>query len=88
MPACFAWLQRVVESGERQEGIEYRVQHMNGKWYWHTSSAVPFKGGNNTIAGYYGIATDITERKQAREEKIAREQLQIIAQHIEAAMIS
>ena len=88
LPACFAWLQRVVESGERQEGIEYRVQHMNGKWYWHTSSAVPFKGGNNTIAGYYGIATDITERKQAREEKIAREQLQIIAQHIEAAMIS
>ncbi|MFN2359361.1 MAG: PAS domain-containing protein, partial [Desulfotignum sp.] len=37
VPDCFAFLQKVVETGQRQEGVEYRVRHINGKWCWHTS---------------------------------------------------
>ena len=85
VPACFVWLQNVIQSGKRQEGIEYRVQHLDGRWFLHTSSAVPFKDETNSITGYYGIATDITERRRALEEKIAMEQKLLLAMHTEKA---
>ena len=65
---CMAWLQKVSETGKRQEGVEYRVRHINGSFFWHTSSAVPLKNEAGTIIGFEGIARDITERKQAEEE--------------------
>ncbi|MCJ7727601.1 MAG: PAS domain S-box protein [Actinobacteria bacterium] len=64
---CQAFLQRTVETGERQTGIEYRVQHADGSWRWHTSNAVPLKDEADTVVGYEGIARDITERKKAEE---------------------
>jgi len=69
MPGCMAFLKSVIETGQRQSGVEYRVQHKNGTWRWHTSSAVPFKDENGTVIGFYGIAKDITENKQIREER-------------------
>ena len=65
IPACLAWLQKVIETGQRQEGIEYRVQHQDGTWYWHTSSAVPIKDETGATIVLNGIARDITERKQS-----------------------
>ena len=65
--ACMVWLQKVITTGQRQEGIEYRVQHINGTWYWHTSSAVPLLNEANMVVGFEGIARDITERKIAEE---------------------
>jgi PAS domain S-box-containing protein len=64
---CMAWLKKVVETGQRQEGIEYRVRHIDGSWCWHTSSAVPLRDEAGMVAGYYGIARDITERKRTEE---------------------
>jgi PAS domain S-box-containing protein len=63
IPLCMAFLKSVIETGQRKEGVEYRVKHANGTWRWHTSSAVPFKDESG-VAGYYGIARDITERKK------------------------
>jgi len=68
IPGCMVFLQSVIETGQRQEGLEYRVQHTDGTWYWHTSSAVPLKDEAGTIVGFYGIARDITERKQIEGE--------------------
>ncbi|MBA3075816.1 MAG: transporter substrate-binding domain-containing protein [Anaerolineae bacterium] len=62
------FLQKVIETGQRQEGVEYRVKHVNGTWRWHTSSAVPTKDETSVIVGFEGIAYDITKRKQAEEE--------------------
>jgi PAS domain S-box-containing protein len=67
LPGCMEFLKLVIETGQRQEGVEYRVQHTDGTWYWHTSSAVPFKDEAGTMVGFYGIARDITERKVAEE---------------------
>jgi len=69
LPACFEFLQKVL-AGQRQEGLEYRVQHINGEWRWHTSSATPAKDTDGLVIGYEGIARDITERKQAEQELI------------------
>lgn len=69
IPICMIFLKSVIEKGERQSGAEYRVMRKNGAWYWHTSSAVPFKDEKGAVLGFYGIARDITERKQIREER-------------------
>ena len=76
---CMAFLKSVIETGEQQEGVEYRVLHINGIWDWHTSSAVPIKDKTGTITGFYGIARDITERKRA--EKALKEQLDSLAEN-------
>ena len=64
LPGCLVWLQKVIETGQRQEGIEYRVRHIDGSWRWHTSSAVPLRDKDGTVIGFEGTARDITERRQ------------------------
>jgi len=66
---CLAWLNQVIGTGCRQEGIEYRARHVDGSWFWHTSSAVPLKDETGKTIGFEGISRDITGRKAA-EDKI------------------
>ncbi len=67
VPACAEWLKKVIETGERQEGVEYRVCHLDGTWCWHTSSAVPLRNESGTVIGFEGTARDITESKHVEE---------------------
>jgi PAS domain S-box-containing protein len=60
---CWSWLRKVIETGQRKEGVEYRVRHADGSWRWHTSGAVPFRNETGKVIGFDGIAYDITERK-------------------------
>jgi diguanylate cyclase (GGDEF)-like protein/PAS domain S-box-containing protein len=64
---CLLWLEQAIKTGLRQEGIEYRVQHADGTWYWHTSSAVPLRDKAGAVIGIEGTARDITERKAAED---------------------
>ena len=61
LPACTAWMGKVLSTGLRQTGIEYRVRHVDGSWRWHSSSAVPLKDKSGVIVGFEGIASDIHE---------------------------
>jgi len=63
-----AFMQRAVEAGQRQTGIEYRLQHADGSWRWYNTRAVPQKDDADTVVGYEGIASDITERKPTEDE--------------------
>ena len=83
--ACMVWLKNGITTGQRQEGIEYRVKHLDGRWFLHTSSAVPYKDETKAFVGFYGIATDITERRRALEEKNEIEQILLLAKHNEKA---
>lgn len=79
IPGCLAWLKNVLESDQRQKGVEYRVKHLDGSWRWHISSAMPFKDKNGIIVGFEGTARDITDRKIAEEEiKLKNEELLLI----------
>ncbi len=71
LPGCMAHMQSAIATGKRQEGIEYRVRHIDGSWRWHTTRAVLLRDESGAIAGCEGTASDITGRKQA-EERIAR----------------
>ena len=80
VPACMVWLQKVIETGQRQEGIEYRVRHIDGSWRWHTSSAVPLWDEAGMVIGFEGSARDITENKLA-EEKLAESARKLAARN-------
>jgi len=68
---CLVFLQKVIATGTRHEGIEYRVQRNDGAWRWHTSSAAPVWDAAGAVIGFEGFARDITARTHA--EKALRE---------------
>jgi hypothetical protein len=59
------FLRAAIETGQRQEGVEYRVRHIDGSWRWHTTSGVPLRDEAGTVVGFVGTARDITERRRA-----------------------
>ena len=63
---CYVFLNAVLETGEKQSGIEYRVKHKDGRWRWHTSNASCLKDREGNVTSFVGIARDITEKKQAQ----------------------
>jgi PAS domain S-box-containing protein len=67
LAGCMVFLHAAIDTGQRQEGVEYRVRHIDGSWHWHTSSAVPLRDESGTVICFEGTARDITESKQAEE---------------------
>ncbi len=64
---CRQFLRRVIETGEPQSEVEYRVRHQDGSWRWHTSNAAASRDAEGRVTGCNGIARDITERKRLEE---------------------
>jgi PAS domain S-box-containing protein len=60
---CRVFLERVIATGKKQAGVEYRVKNEIGTWRWHTTNASPVRDAAGNIVTYMGIARDITERK-------------------------
>ncbi|MFQ5790893.1 MAG: PAS domain S-box protein, partial [Acidobacteriota bacterium] len=67
VPRCLAFLDKVLKTGKKQRGIEYRVKHKDGSWRWHTSNGSILKTSQGETI-YAGIAHDITERKRFEAE--------------------
>ncbi len=65
--ACRAFLRRVVRTGEKQQGVRYRVRRKDGQWRWHVSHASPVKDAKGDVTAYVGIARDATEQVRAEE---------------------
>ncbi|MBN1116927.1 MAG: PAS domain S-box protein, partial [Bacteroidales bacterium] len=72
---CIDFLNKVLTTGEKQSGVEYRVKHKNGTWRWHNSTGAPIKDENGNFVSYIGVGRDVTEQKIALEEKIRRKTL-------------
>jgi len=56
-------------------GYEARFQRAGGEWRWLEVSCAPRLNVNGTVAGYVGMAVDITERRRAETELRASEKL-------------
>lgn len=68
LPACQAAFQKLLTGQERVTGLEYRVQHKDGSWRWHTSNVAVVKDAAGNMAYCVGIAHDISDRKAAEVE--------------------
>jgi PAS domain S-box-containing protein len=71
LAAFDAWLAEVRDEKRRVSGIEYRVRHLDGRWRWHSSTALPRLDGSGAVVGFQVIARDICEKKEM-EERLAR----------------
>ncbi len=56
-------------SANGQEVIDYRYQHKNGAWIYLESHGVPFRNGQGAVEGLLLVTRDISERKQAEQER-------------------
>ncbi len=62
-----ASLRRMIETGQRQSLVQYRVRHMDGSWRWYMSRGNPIKDDAGIVVGYQGITRDITELKHMEQ---------------------
>ncbi|MBE9208947.1 PAS domain-containing protein [Nostoc sp. LEGE 06077] len=64
LSACTDYFTKVLTTGQQQDAIEYRIQHKNGNWQWHSCYLSAIKDASGTIIYFIGICHDITVRKQ------------------------
>ena len=62
-------IEQVVESGERIQGIEFRMRQHDGQHRWYSSNAAPLINDKDQVQGISGIARDISEYRAAEVER-------------------
>jgi PAS domain S-box-containing protein len=67
LEVCKSFLEKVIATGKRQRGVEYRVKHKDGRWRWHHSSGSINLVANGSIE-FIGIAYDVTDVKVIQEQ--------------------
>ena len=78
VPACNAFLTRVLSTGEKQRGVEYRVLHKNGTWLWYTANGSRIVDQDGSVS-FVGIGRDITEQKLVQNELMKTQKLESIS---------
>ncbi|GEM_PF-519461 len=58
-----------LRAGQEPPPLEYRIMHKDGSIRWVRNIAVVERDTTGTVVGYDGLLTDITERKQAEQER-------------------
>ncbi|MDA8430359.1 MAG: PAS domain S-box protein [Geobacteraceae bacterium] len=64
---CFEFLQKVLTTGSKQSGVEYRVRCKDGCYLWYTANGSLIQDPDNDSTTFIGIGRDITERKKTEE---------------------
>ncbi len=64
---CRLFLEKIISTKQKQQGVRYRVKHVNGQYVWHTSNASPLLDENGNVRSYVGIARDVTTVKKAED---------------------
>lgn len=64
---CFEFLQKVMTTGEKQYGVEYRVRCKDGHFIWYKANGALIRDERNNSFTFIGIGRDISERKSAEE---------------------
>ncbi|MEI6206011.1 MAG: PAS domain S-box protein [Desulfuromonadales bacterium] len=65
--SCFAFLQKTMDTGKKQSGIEYRVRCKDGSYVWYTANGAPMTDPVDGTLTFAGIGRDITERRQIED---------------------
>ncbi|MBN1409207.1 MAG: PAS domain S-box protein [Spirochaetales bacterium] len=84
LEVCEEFLGKVLSTGKPQQGINYRIKHMDGTWRWHTSVGSRVAEARGSPHYYVGIAQDITWSKKVEEDRVKLEQQLFQAQKMES----
>ncbi|MBW4448223.1 MAG: PAS domain S-box protein [Spirirestis rafaelensis WJT71-NPBG6] len=63
IPRCLEAFQKVVTTGEKQSGIEYRVRLKDNSWQWHATNISTSQDANGNLL-LLSVSRVIAERKQ------------------------
>lgn len=87
LPACLHFLQEILTTGIRQNGLEYRIRHKNGDWLWFVSNASIVTDASTNEPVFLGIGHNISELKQvaAKLQELNEELEQRVQERTEAA---
>jgi PAS domain S-box-containing protein len=67
--------QRCIDGENDYIAIEYRMQHKNGSWRWILGRGAILKDESGKVYRFAGTHTDITEKKNAENERLRLTQL-------------
>ena len=65
---CLDCFQKMLDTGDKVIGIEYRTKHKDKSWKWHRSNLSPLRDSDGNVLYYIGIAHDFTELKKVMED--------------------
>jgi PAS domain S-box-containing protein len=74
------WMEAVA-TGKPHEN-ESRYRRSDGQYRWHLDRGVPLRGEDGNIVKWYGVATDIEDRKRAEHERERLRQLEAELAHV------
>ena len=67
LPALMQANHRLIETGERQTDLEFRIKRKDGRWIWLMCNNTPMIDTcTNKVIGFHGIARDISDQKQSK----------------------
>ncbi|WP_043584394.1 PAS domain S-box protein [Geminisphaera colitermitum] len=66
-PRCQTFIAETIRDGTSHAPIEYRVRHKDGRWIWHATTGSAYNDRDGRRA-YFGVARDISLRRQAQDE--------------------
>jgi PAS domain S-box-containing protein len=78
VPACTSFITTILDTGEKQCGLECRVLHKNGTWLWYSSSGSRFIDPDGTVS-LIGIGRDINDKKLMQNELIKAQKLESLS---------
>ena len=81
-PLSGSWAEHKAELAARRpfRDFEYRRLRPDGKVGYYSASGAPIFDEQGRFKGYYGVASDITERKRVEEELRSRQEMLELAQ--------
>ena len=85
LPRCFAFLDRIVATAQKQSGLEFRTLRKDGSWCSMIANTSPIKNTDGNVVGFQGIVRDVSEQQAARRfRKIAEKEQQRLVAILEA----
>jgi PAS domain S-box-containing protein len=85
LPRCYAFLDRIVATGQKQAGLEFRALRKDGSCCSMIANTSPIKDTDGNVVGFQGIVGDISEQQAARSfRKIAEKEQQRLVAILEA----
>jgi len=77
---CRTFFEKTLTAGEKQTSPEYRVKHSDDSWRWQVSSGSPVKDGDGQVTGFVGIARDVTEQVNLRDQLLQSQKVEAVGQ--------